>query len=73
MKTPLTKAIEYFDYKHPEEKFTAQQIVNQLMRYLEEEKEVIVTAWIDGKENDNFGDNVFDDGKKYFEGKFKND
>jgi hypothetical protein len=73
MKTPITEAIEFFDYKDPNETFTAQQVVDKLNEFLEEEKQVITTAWIDGKKNDEFGDNVFDDGKNYFENKFKND
>jgi hypothetical protein len=37
----------------------------------EMEKQHIIDAWIDGKENKEFGNTVFEDAKQYYNEKFK--
>lgn len=42
------------------------RIKNRCLDLLEKEKQQIVNAWMDGKENKQFGYTVFDDAEKYF-------
>jgi hypothetical protein len=48
-----------------------EEVDNKCIELLEKEKLVIECAWIDGKENKSFGDNVFDDAQDYYRQKFK--
>lgn len=49
--------------------------INQTLidRALKDEEQLIMCAWIDGKKNKPFRDNIFDDAQDYYNSKFKTD
>jgi hypothetical protein len=55
--TPMQKAIEFFDHKDPRSVYTAQQVVNKLYEFSQEERGTFVEFHIEccrsGTERDN--------------------
>ena len=47
--------------------------LEEIDNYLEIEKKHIKFAWMEGKQDDTFGDNVFDDSEKFYNETFKID
>lgn len=58
-KTALQELIEWLDPIH-------ESVRQKAISLLETEKRQIMNSWMDGKENKQFGYDVFDDAEKYF-------
>lgn len=70
MKTAMQQLKErLFDSEIISRPLTLEEIDN----YLEIEKKHIKFAWMEGKQDDTFGDNVFDDSEKFYNETFKID
>ena len=63
-KTAMQELIEWID--NTDNHIDILDVRNKAAELLEKEKQMIMNSWMDGKENKQFGYDVFDDAEKYY-------